>query len=281
MCLNISDIWQILVVCPRQRGEPGVRGRVAYREQKFECGEFLEVNIYPVFQSPVRGRRRAKRKPTREVQQALNRLNAAKEVNRVICANFTNQDYYITLTFKGDPPDLERAKKDVANFLKKLERMMRRKGLGKPKWIKTIEVGAKSGRIHVHMVISGGLLPVDYQRLWGKGYVDCKPLMFGADGVMGLSRYFIKQSRNVPGDEHKAKSWSCSRNCIRPEPKTNDYRYSRKRAAEITRERENSRLIEKLYPGYFCSSCEAFYNDESGHYYLHLRFYKKNARLDL
>ena len=256
-------------------------GRVAYREQKFECGEFLEVNIYPVVQSPVRGRRRAKRNPTREVQQALNRLNAAKEVNRVICANFTNQDYYITLTFKGDPPDLERAKKDVANFLKKLERMMRRKGLGKPKWIKTIEVGAKSGRIHVHMVISGGLLPVDYQRLWGKGYVDCKPLMFGADGVMGLSRYFVKQPRNVPGDEHKAKSWSCSRNCIRPKPKTNDYRYSRKRAAEITRERENSRLIEKLYPGYFCSSCEAFYNDESGHYYLHLRFYKKNARLDL
>lgn len=256
-------------------------GRTAYREQKFECGDFLEVNIYPVFESPVQGRRRAKRNPTREVQQALNRLNSAKEVNRVICANFTNQDYYITLTFKGDPPDLERAKKDVANFLKKLERMMRRKGLGKPKWIKTIEVGAKSGRIHVHMVISGGLLPVDYQRLWGKGYVDCKPLMFGADGVMGLSRYFVKQSRNVLGDEHKAKSWSCSRNCIRPEPKTNDYRYSRKRAAEMAREKENSRLIEKLYPGYFCSSCEAFYNDESGHYYLHLQFYKKNARLDL
>lgn len=98
-------------MCPRQRGEPGVSGRVAYREQKFECGDFLEVNIYPVFQSTVQSRRRAKRNPTREVQQVLNRLNAAKEVNRVICANFTNQDYYITLTYKGDPPDLERAKR--------------------------------------------------------------------------------------------------------------------------------------------------------------------------
>lgn len=256
-------------------------GGTAYREQKFECGDFLEVNIYPVFRTPAQAKRRKKRKPTKDAQQALNRLNAAKEVNRVICANFTNRDYYITLTYKREPPDPEQVKKDVANFIKKIERMMRRKGLGKPKWIKTIETGTKSGRIHVHIVISGGLLPVDYQRLWGKGYVDCKPLMFSADGVMGLSRYFVKQSRNVPGDEHKAKSWSCSRNCIRPEPKTNDYRYSRKRAAEIARERENSRLIEKLYPGYFCSSCEAFYNDESGHYYLHLQFYKKNTRLDL
>lgn len=255
--------------------------RMAYREQRFDCGDFLEVNIYPVFQTVIRSGRRSRRKPTREVQQALNKMNRAKEVNRVICANFTNRDYYITLSFKDDPPEIERVRKDITNFLAKVERAMKRKGLDKPKWVKTIETGARSGRVHVHMVISGGLLPVEYQQMWGKGYVDCKPLMFGTDGVLGLSKYFVKQTRNEAGDGHKAKSWSCSRNCVRPEPKCNDYRYSRKRAAELARESENSRLLEKLYPGYFCSSCEPFYNDDCGLYYLHMRFCKKNARLDI
>ena len=52
-------------------------------------------------------------------------------------------------------------------------------------------------------------------------------------------------------------------------------------AAELARENENARLLDKLYPGYICAFCKTFYNDESGLYYLHMGFYKKTARLDL
>jgi hypothetical protein len=257
-----------------------MKNKMAYREQRFICGDFLEVNIFPVFRTVSSGRSTV-RKPTRETQKRLNGLNRARECNRVICANFTSSDYYLTLTFKGDAPDEFRARKDFENFLARTARSMKRKGLPKPKWIKSVEVGKRSGRVHCHLILSGGLSPMELQKLWGRGYIDCKPLMFSADGVMALAKYFVKEIKNEAGDGHKVKSWSCSRNCIRPVPKNNDYRYSKRRAAELALERENSRFLEKLYPEYFFAGCEPFYNDNSGLYYLHLRFYRKNARLDL
>lgn len=255
--------------------------RMAYREQRFVYGSYLEVNIYPVFQTVAKTGRRTVRKPTREVQQRLNLLNRAKEVNRVICANFTSGDLYLTLTCKGEQPTEERFRRDLDNFLGKYARALAKRGADKPKWVKTIEVGSRSGRIHAHLVITGGIAPHEIQAMWGRGYIDCKPLMFDKDGVLGLAKYFVKQTRNESGDGHRRKSWSCSRNCIRPVPKTNDYRYSKRKAAEIARERENARLLEKLYPDYLFSACEPFYNDENGLYYLHMRFVRKGARLDL
>ena len=258
-----------------------MRCRMSYREQRFECGNYLEANVYPVFQTEASTGRRGPRKPTREVQRRLNELNKARECNRTICANFDSGDYYLTLTYKGDSPDEFRAKQDIENFLAKVARRMKKKGLPPPKWVKSIETGRKSGRVHGHLILSGGLTPMELQMLWGRGYIDCKPLMFGTDGVFALARYFVKEVKNFPGDGKKAKSWSCSRNCARPVPKVSDYKYSRKRAAELARECENARLLDKLYPGYICAYCKTFYNDESGLYYLRMGFYKKNARLDI
>lgn len=258
-----------------------MKQKLSYREQKFECGDFLEANVYPVFHTETSTGRKGPRKPTHDTQVRLNAMNRARKCNRIICANFTNRDYYLTLTYKDEPADDERAKQDIENFLAKVARLMKKKGLPKPKWVKTLEKGTKSGRRHAHLIHSGGLTPCELQMCWGKGYVDCKPLMFNKDGVFALSRYFAKEIRNKPGDGKKAKSWTCSRNCVRPVAKVNDYRFSKKRAAELARENENARLLEKLYPGYICAFCKTFYNDESGLYYLHMGFYKKTARLDL
>lgn len=252
--------------------------RVAIREQKFVYGDYLEANIYPVYQTRRVSCRRICRKPSRDVQQALNRLNSAKACNRTICANFGSGDYYLTLTFRGDPPTEEELKKAIESFLAKYKRSLKK--LGKVcKWVKCVEVGEKNGRPHIHLVITGGLTPQQIAALWGRGYIDCKPLQFSADGVLGLSKYFTKQKRNSAGDGKKAKSWTCSRNCTRPEPKNNDYRYSRKRSAEIAKEKENARFLEKLYPGYICCECEPFYNDSTGKYYIHMRFYRSDAKL--
>lgn len=255
-------------------------GKFAIREQRFEYGEYLEVNIYPVFRTPRQTKRSITRKPSREVQQVLNRRNRSCEVNRVICANFTNEDLYITVTWKGDPPTEAEFRRELENALKRMGRALAKKGK-KLKWVKTVEPGKKSGRPHAHLVITGGLAPQEIQQLWGKGYVDCKPLMFDKNGVTGLARYFTKLSRNEAGDGKKKKSWSCSRNCVRPQPKTNDYKYSKKRAREIAQEQDNCRVLDKLYPEYICDSCEEFYSDDTGFFYLHLRFYRKGAKFDL
>lgn len=255
------------------------RQRMTYREQKFVYGEFMEVSTYPVFWTEASTGKRTKRKPTSIVQQNLNKANAADEINRIICANFTRRDYYLTITYANDPGSEERVKKDIENFLMRLKRAMRKKGLPVPKWVKCVEQGSRGGRWHAHFVISGGLAPHEIAELWGKGYIDCKPLIFRADGCRGIGGYFVKEHKNKPGDQHKAKCWSCSCNCVRTQPKTNDYRFSKKRAAELAKDRENARVIEKLYPDYICNECRAFYNDSSGLFYLRMYFYRKDAKL--
>lgn len=257
------------------------RQRMTYREQRFVYSNYMEASVYPVFWVEHSTGTRTKRKPTSTAQQKLNKENSANELNRIICANFTRKDYYLTLTFAKNPESKERAKKDIENFFARLKRAMRKKGLSDPKWVKCVEKGTRGGRWHAHCVVSGGLAPHEIAELWGRGYVDCKPLMFCTDGCRGVSRYFVKEYKNSPGDQKKEKCWSCSRNCARTQPKTNDYRYSKKRAAELAKDKDNARLIEKLYPDYICSECRTFYNDESGLFYLRLYFYRKDAKLDL
>lgn len=172
--------------------------KMRYREQRFECGDHLEVNVFPVFGQLTGTSRRAKRKPTKEVQEKLNQHNREKEVNRVICANFTDDDLYITLTFKQSPADADEANKIFRLFIDKINRRRSKRNLSKVKYVKTVEVGARTGRIHLHLVMSGnGLTAKDISEVWGRGYVDVKPLQFDSEGCMGLSKYFVKEKRQA------------------------------------------------------------------------------------
>ena len=47
-----------------------------------------------------------------------------------------------------------------------------------------IEKGTRTGRLHHHVVMSGGLLPRDIAIIWGKGYVNkIQPLQFNEFGI--------------------------------------------------------------------------------------------------
>lgn len=70
--------------------------RCLYREKIHKCGEFLEVDIFPVFEYQ-RGRSK-KRKPTTETQQRLNQRNAERKLTRLLNTNFTKRDIRFDLT---------------------------------------------------------------------------------------------------------------------------------------------------------------------------------------
>ena len=44
---------------------------------------------------------------------------------------------------------------------------------------------------------------------------------------------------------------------------------------------ENRRMIEALYPGYFCAECESFWNENNGEHYISIMLYKQDADLDI
>ena len=260
-----------------------MRAKMKYREQRFECGEFLEINIYPVFECPKSGGRRTKRKPTTEVQEKLNQHNREKEVNRVICANFTDEDLYLTLTYKTEPADLVENERHFRSFLGKINRKRKKKGLDPVKYVKTVEVGSRSGRIHMHLVISGkGLTSKDIADCWKRGYVRTNPLQFNAEGCMGLSRYFVKAKTNGNDKQGTARhSWSCSRNCVRPKPKNNDHKYSKREVRNMVRDDTVEQILRKKHPDHVLTSCDEFYRDETGLYYITAWLVEKTARLNI
>lgn len=257
-----------------------------YREQKYKYGDYMEVNLYPVYFFP-RGKRRKKKKPSRKCQKRLNQINAERQLSRILAANFTNEDYKLELTYSPDnlPEDIERAKKDLKNFLARMSRARKKQGLSQMKYIYSLEVGERTKRIHFHMVMSGGMKPKDIQKIWGKGYVDkVKPLMFDETGLRGIARYMCKQKVSTDGTETDAagmKRYQCSQNCIKPQPQNNDYKFSKKKVKEIADDPENMRAIEAKYPGYFCGECKSFWNENNGEHYISIMLYRQDAELDI
>lgn len=105
------------------------------------------------------------------------------------------------------------------------------------KYIYSIEQGSKSGRIHFHVIMTGGLTINEIASIWGKGYVDkVLPLMFDQTGCAGIAKYFCKQKISDHNKGKHAKRYVASTNCIKPQPQNNDYRLTnvRCRAWHIT-----------------------------------------------
>lgn len=260
-----------------------MQNRMRYREQKYYCGQYLEVNLFPVWERVYKSGRRARRKPTGRIQKKLNQHNSERTLERIIHANFTHDDCKLELTYSdmNHPDSIERAKKDIQNFFKRVKRARAKIGLPEVKYIYSLEQGSKKGRLHFHVIMSGGLSVNQIAGIWGKGYVDkVLPLMFTETGCTGIAKYFCKQQVK---DENGAKSkrWVSSQNLIRPHPVNNDCKFSKRKIRELAGESENARMFEALYPGYFFTDCKPFYNDDSGLHYLYLRMYRKDAVLDV
>ena len=254
-----------------------------YREQKYICGNYMAINMFPVFEQCYKSSgRKSKRKPTSKIQKKLNQHNAEKKLTRIINANFTNQDYKLELTYSDEhlPETVEQAQKDITNFFRRVSRARDKSNLPKIKYVYSMEQGSRKKRIHFHVIMSGGLAINQIAKIWGKGYVDkVLPLMFDEEGCVGIAKYFCKQQiKNANGT---CKRWVSSHNCVKPAPSNNDFKLTKRKVREFALDSENRRMFEALYPDYYYASCKPFYNEESGLYYLYLTMYRKDAELDI
>lgn len=242
-----------------------------YRETKYYCGDYLDVDIYPVFKKTKN--RSGRYRPTSEMQARLNHSNAVRKLERLIHCNFTTADYALHLTYAQDklPHDAESAQKDVQRFLRRVRRWYKSQGQ-ELKYICVTEKGKRTSRVHHHLIVSGGVDRSELERLWGMGYANTKRLQFTKNGVAGLAHYITKQPLLF-------KRWSSSRNLQKPIVRKNDSKYSRKKACSLFEFNMNNEQIEKLYPGYFVSEVVPVLNAVNGGYYTQMRLYKKTARV--
>ena len=96
-------------------------GRTFNRESVYVCGDYMDGDIYPVFQPP--GKRRSRCKPTSEIQQKLNQKNAEKKLTRLVHSNFTEDDIALHLTYRpGEEPQTEEeAQHILSNYIRRLK----------------------------------------------------------------------------------------------------------------------------------------------------------------
>ena len=93
--------------------------RAVYREKRYICGEYLDVFIYPVFETGRRGGKRVKRNPSTAAQKKLNQKHREEKVARLLHANFTPEDLEIHLTYAVQPGSDEEAARLLRNYIRK------------------------------------------------------------------------------------------------------------------------------------------------------------------
>lgn len=245
--------------------------RCFYREQKWICGDYMDVDIYPVWTNLDKGRRK-RIHPTSEIQKKLNERNAQNKLTRLVHTNFKWYDYEAGLDYEVQPMSEEDAIKDIQKFFRKARKLYLE--IGKElKYIWVMEKGKQSGRIHFHVILPGGVDRTVLEELWGHGYANTKSLQFRNTGVKGLCCYNIK-------DSLRQRRWSCSKNLIKPVPEKDDYKMTRKKVRRLCDNSDVRDEFEKLYPGYRWVDCErAFYDHINGGYYITARFYRKGAKI--
>lgn len=247
--------------------------RTIYREKIYKCGNYIEVNIYPVYRKASQRSRKAK--PSRKVQVSLNKRNRENKIIRLLNANFTSEDMKLELTYRKEflPQSDEEAAKELKNFFRRVKRYREKNGLPKLKYIAVTERGNKSGRYHHHVVMSGGIDITVLALLWGRGLTNSAALQFDENGLAALGKYMIKDPISAK------KTWNSSKNLIHPQPKQRDGRLSKRKVMELARDTENCREYEKHYPEYCFSMAHVVTNDINNGVYIHARFYSLDAEL--
>ena len=207
----------------------------------------MELEVFPVYTKPKsRGK---KSKPTTEVQQRLNKRHAEGKLRRLLHTNFTEDDLFVTLTFDDTnlPATAEDGQRLLQNFLRRLKRRYGKLGI-EMKYIYVMEYGQKHNRLHIHLVLTCGITKEELVKLWGLGSVSADTLHFDIDGLATLAKYLTKGSET---DERPTwKSWSGSRNLVKPTVTERDGRLSHRKMADLCLDGGDTNYLETQFDGY-------------------------------
>lgn len=233
-------------------------GQMGYRTKTTKAGPRLEAEVYPIFgRKTEQQARAAKARITPEKQQRLNMERAKRHFIQLVDANFTDQDIHLTLTYM-DAPEYKRARKDLRNFLNRVKRLREKRGMEPLKYAGMIEGNddGKRERIHIHLLMNGGVAREELEKIWARGYANADRLRPDENGLEAIARYIVKQQKN-------RKKWFASRNLKQPKSRTSDTKMSNSKVKRIAHDFRNEakEIMEKAYPGYSFTKCSVFYSD--------------------
>lgn len=269
-----SDIRLLMEISPDNMLLPGwQRGVERQRAKTTKAGDLLYVKSYPIWDTAADRSARGKldkareKKGTTDAQRRLNARKAEEKLVLLINANFTAGDLLPTLTYspRKRPENLQAAQKDVKNFLARLRRACRKRGIPDPAYVYVTETLQKRGGLdyHHHMVLKVQMTRDEVEKMWRQkhGHGNIRIAWDAREGLTGYAKYIAKQvcsqeTENLREMEDvKTHRWCASKGLTVPEPTTADKKISRRRveamARDIKRDPETAKLhIAACYPGY-------------------------------
>lgn len=272
-----KDIRLLMEISPDREIRPGwQRGVEIQRTRTIKAGSLLYCSSYPIWDTATRRDAEAKlnkareRKGTTDAQRKLNARKAEEKLVQLINANFGPGDHLVTCTYAQgkEPPDLTTAQKHMRNYLARIKRLCRRRGVPDPEYVYVTEVTSSNRwgtRYHHHMVLKASLPRADVEALWTKthGICNTRAAQKLKEGLTGWAKYIAKQVCSDQQEQRRALDerlrhahrFAASKGLIVPAATEADKKISRRRveriAQDIQRDPDLARLhLEACYPGY-------------------------------
>lgn len=196
---------------------------MAYKKEVIDIKEGYILEITKTKRLPAKNRLRCiKMNTTSEQQEKRNIKYAINLLRLLLLQNFNENDLYCTLTY-DKPVTGEEAKKHLANFRKRLQRLAKKLDV-EAKYIVVTEIGGKN-KIHHHIIIhtSRNIIKVSHIRdIWKNGFVKIKLYGGTLQDAENLANYFIKKNINafyILPNIYK-KRWNSSQNLQKPQRST-------------------------------------------------------------
>ena len=266
-----KDIRLLMEISPDRELRPGwQRGVELQRTKTVKAGNLLYCSSYPIWDTATRRDAQAQlnkakeKKGTTAAQKKLNARKAEEKLVQIINANFGAGDHLVTCTYAAgkEPQDLTTAQKNMRNYLARVKRLCKRRGVPDPEYVYVTEVTQSNRwgtRYHHHMVLKADLPRGDVETLWTKvhGICNTKAAQKLKEGLTGWAKYIAKPVCSKEGADLYATKhrWAASKGLKIPQPTEADKKISRRRveriAQDIQRDPDLARLhMEACYPGY-------------------------------
>lgn len=232
--------------------------------------DVAEVMIYPSFYKRTDMPRTKKKRESKVSQRNLNDKNSRRYLIRLANINFGSRDIWATFGWDEEhkPADMDRAKKDVTNFIKRINRKRKKRGFENMKYIYILAIDDYT-RPHFHILMSGDCVDRDeLEAMWTKcKRKNTRRVMPDEDfGITGLATYITQ-------NPHGTKRWIPSKNLKRPPEPTRSYSKFKKRKVErMAKDHEAlKQSIEQKYKNYRLLDAEVRYNKVTAAFYIYAR----------
>lgn len=176
-----------------------IGSHVRYYDKKYICsGSVIECvsylkGVYEGFDSKAKGKR-----ADSEGKRADNLNKSKANLRRLINANATGNDLFITLTYAENMINIDKGKDDFKKFAKRLNYRLVKQGRDKIKYVYVVEF-QKRGAVHFHCMFfnCGYLDPKILSEIWGHGFVKINRI----NDVDNAGAYVVKYMNKDMIDE--------------------------------------------------------------------------------